>query len=52
RNIDDGYAFAKNIGFPAIVKPNDLSKGILVAKVYNKDEYYETAQKIFLKTSV
>lgn len=52
RNIDDGYAFAKNLGFPAIVKPNDLTKGILVAKVYNKDEYYQTAQQIFLKKSV
>ena len=52
RNIDDGYSFAKNLGFPAIVKPNDLSKGILVAKVYNKEEYYQTAQQIFLKTSV
>jgi D-alanine-D-alanine ligase-like ATP-grasp enzyme len=52
RNIDDGYAFAKKLGFPAIVKPNDLTKGILVAKVYNQEEYYQIAQQIFLKTSV
>ena len=52
RTIDDGYAFAKNLGFPIIVKPNDLSKGILVAKVYNKEEYYQTAQQIFSNTSV
>lgn len=47
RTIDDGYAFAKSIGFPVIVKPNALSQGALVAKVYNKRDYYKIARKIF-----
>lgn len=46
RNIDDGFNFAKEIGFPIIVKPLNLSQGILVAKVYNQTEYYEVAEKI------
>ena len=52
RNIDDGYLFAKEIGFPLIVKPNNLCQGVLVTKVYNKQEYYNAAKAIFDKTSV
>ncbi|AFZ25007.1 ATP-grasp enzyme, D-alanine-D-alanine ligase [Cylindrospermum stagnale PCC 7417] len=46
RNIDDGFSFAKELGFPLIVKPLNLSQGILVAKVHNQTEYYEVAEKI------
>ncbi|MBD2384126.1 cyanophycin synthetase [Cylindrospermum sp. FACHB-282] len=46
RNIDDGFSFAKEIGFPVIVKPLNLSQGLLVSKVYNQTEYYEVAEKI------
>lgn len=52
RNIDDGYYFSKILGFPVIVKPNNLSQGTLVTKVHNKKEYYQLARKIFQKTSV
>ncbi|MEA5617770.1 cyanophycin synthetase [Cronbergia sp. UHCC 0137] len=46
RNINDGLIFAQEIGFPVIVKPLNLSQGILVTKVYNQIEYYEAANKI------
>ncbi|MEK7434272.1 MAG: cyanophycin synthetase [Cyanobacteriota bacterium] len=52
RNIDDGYIYAKNLGFPVIIKPNNLSQGVFVTKVFNKKEYYQTAKKIFKKTKV
>ncbi len=47
RNIDDGFNYAESMGFPVIVKPLNLSQGILVTKVYNQAEYYDVADKIF-----
>lgn len=47
RNIDDGFNYAESMGFPVIVKPLNLSHGILVTKVYNQAEYYDVANKIF-----
>ncbi len=52
RNIDDGFKFAKTLGFPVIVKPNSLTQGMLVTKVHSQTEYYQTAEQIFLKDSV
>lgn len=52
RTIDDGFEYAKKLGFPVIVKPNNLSQGTLVVKVYNKREFYSAAKKIFRRTSV
>ncbi|MTJ09224.1 MULTISPECIES: cyanophycin synthetase [unclassified Anabaena] len=46
RNIDDGFNYAQKLGFPVIVKPLNLSQGILVTKVYNQTEYYDVAHKI------
>ena len=51
RNIDNGFDFAQELGFPVIVKPLNLSQGILVTKVYNKREYYQVAKKILQITS-
>ncbi len=51
RNIDAGFYYAKELGFPLIVKPINLSKGICVTKVHNKQEYYQAARKILQKTS-
>ncbi|MDZ8052133.1 MAG: cyanophycin synthetase [Aulosira sp. ZfuVER01] len=51
RNIDDGFNYAKDLGFPVIVKPLNLSQGILVTKVHNKREYYQVAKKILQITS-
>lgn len=52
RNIDTGLYYAKELGFPVILKPINLSKGIFVTKVHNKQEYYQAAKKILQKTSV
>ena len=52
RNIDEGWQYAEKLGLPVIVKPLNLSSGILVTKVYNKNEYYEVAKKIFNVQSV
>ncbi|MBW4563759.1 MAG: cyanophycin synthetase [Mojavia pulchra JT2-VF2] len=51
RNTDDGFFYAKTLGFPVIVKPLNLSQGILVTKVYNKREYYQVANKILRITA-
>ncbi|MFM2060379.1 MAG: hypothetical protein RLZZ507_49 [Cyanobacteriota bacterium] len=47
RNIHDGWDYAQQLGLPVIVKPLNLSLGILVTKVYEKSEYYEVGEKIF-----
>jgi D-alanine-D-alanine ligase-like ATP-grasp enzyme len=46
RNICDGWNYAQKLGLPVIVKPVNLSQGILVTKVYNQIEYYQLAAKI------
>jgi D-alanine-D-alanine ligase-like ATP-grasp enzyme len=52
RGLDEGFAYAKTLSFPVIVKPNDLSQGRLVAKVYNKQEFYAQARRILRATDV
>jgi D-alanine-D-alanine ligase-like ATP-grasp enzyme len=39
RNPDAAYIYASKLGFPVIVKPNSLSQGAGVCKVYNKREF-------------
>ncbi|MEH1812952.1 MAG: cyanophycin synthetase [Nostoc sp.] len=51
RNIDAGFYYAKELGFPVIVKPINLSQGMFVTKVHNKQEYYQVAKKILQKIS-
>jgi D-alanine-D-alanine ligase-like ATP-grasp enzyme len=51
RNIHDGWIYAQELGLPVIVKPLNLSLGILVAKVHNKEEYYQVAEKILTTQS-
>lgn len=46
RNIHDGWNYAQELGLPVIVKPLSLSLGVLVAKVYQKEEFYQVAEKI------
>lgn len=46
KNINAGYSYAQDLGFPVIIKPNNLSKGRLVTKVENKREYYNAAKAI------
>lgn len=52
RNIDDGFVFAQQLGFPVIIKPNNRSQGLLVTKVYTGEEYYQIARAIFRTESV
>jgi len=46
RNIHDGWNYAQELGLPVIVKPLSLSLGVLVVKVYEKEEFYQVAEKI------
>jgi D-alanine-D-alanine ligase-like ATP-grasp enzyme len=52
RDINDGSKYADTIGFPIIVKPNNMSKGKMVTKVYSQSEYYEIAAEIFRTADV
>ena len=52
RTIDDGFDYARMLGFPVILKPNDLSQGILVTKAHTRKEYYAAATKILKRTPV
>jgi D-alanine-D-alanine ligase-like ATP-grasp enzyme len=48
--VDDtclsGYHYAQNIGFPVILKPNDMSQGRLIFKVHDEKEYFDAASEI------
>ncbi|HEX3095862.1 MAG TPA: cyanophycin synthetase [Patescibacteria group bacterium] len=46
-NIDAAYEYAKHLGFPIIVKPNDGSQGTGVAVAHNKNELYRSMNAIF-----
>jgi D-alanine-D-alanine ligase-like ATP-grasp enzyme len=52
RTIHDGFNYAKTLGLPVILKPNNLSQGTLVTKVHNKREYYAVAKAILKRTPV
>ena len=54
RSLDAAYRYARQLGFPVIVKPNSLSQGAGVCKVYNKREFmhavrsFSDRDKVFL----
>lgn len=52
RDIDDAFLYARALGFPVVVKPNNRSQGILVTKVHNKRDFYKTARAIFRISAV
>ncbi len=52
RTIDDGYVYARSLGWPVMLKPNNGSKGRLVVKAENKSDYYQFARKILKSTQV
>ena len=52
RDLGEGFAYAKSLGLPVIVKPNDLSQGRLVAKVYNRREFYTHTRRVLRETDV
>jgi D-alanine-D-alanine ligase-like ATP-grasp enzyme len=47
RDLDRACTYANSLGFPVFIKPNNLSQGILVCKVYNENELRKVANKIF-----
>lgn len=47
RTIDDAYAYAKRLGFPVVVKPNNGSQGFGVAIVNNRREFYRSMRAAF-----
>ncbi len=49
RGIKEALAFCNKVEYPVIVKPNDKSLGIMVAKANNQSEFLKFAKKI-LKT--
>lgn len=52
RGIDDARTFANQFGYPLYVKPNNLSQGLLVVKVYNENQLVEVASRILEITHV
>lgn len=52
RGPEAGYKYAKKLGFPVIVKPNSLSQGIGVVKVYNKRDFMQAVEIICKKDRV
>jgi D-alanine-D-alanine ligase-like ATP-grasp enzyme len=52
RSIHDGFNYAKTLGLPVILKPNNLSQGTLVTKVHNRREYYAVAKAILKRVPV
>ena len=52
RYVDDAAHYASSLGFPVYVKPNNLSEGEGVTKVFGPDEIASVAESIFRKTDV
>jgi D-alanine-D-alanine ligase-like ATP-grasp enzyme len=46
-NIGAAYRYAKNIGFPVVVKPNSGSQGKGVHKVFTKRHFFSAMRSIF-----
>jgi D-alanine-D-alanine ligase-like ATP-grasp enzyme len=45
--IQEGLNYSKQIGFPVILKPNNMSQGSLVFKVNDASEYFRFLSEIF-----
>jgi D-alanine-D-alanine ligase-like ATP-grasp enzyme len=52
RSISDAIEYAQLIGYPVFIKPNNLSQGTLVTKVYTPEEIVSVAEQIFERTHV
>jgi D-alanine-D-alanine ligase-like ATP-grasp enzyme len=48
-SLENGLIFARDIGFPVILKPNDLSQGRLIFTAHNENEYISFSEIIFEK---
>ena len=52
KNIDQAYRYARKLGLPVFVKPNSKSRGVGVAKVYTRAEFYHAMRQIFTDDKV
>ncbi|WP_263065591.1 cyanophycin synthetase [Dickeya dadantii] len=52
RGIDDATQFAESLGLPVFVKPNNLSRGAWVTKVYDTSSMATICNHIFSRTDV
>ena len=52
RGIRQVRAFAQKLGLPVFVKPNNLSQGTLVTKVYALEDIAPVCERIFERTDV
>jgi D-alanine-D-alanine ligase-like ATP-grasp enzyme len=52
RGLDEAILYAALLGFPVFVKPNNLSQGAYVTKVYGPAEISRVANEIFKRTDV
>jgi D-alanine-D-alanine ligase-like ATP-grasp enzyme len=52
QTVDTAYQYAKQLGFPVIVKPNSKSQGSGVCKVWTKQQLYQAARHIFRKDPI
>lgn len=52
RNIDTAYHYARELGFPVIVKPNSGSQGVGVTLVHNQRQFYRAMRSIFKRDRV
>lgn len=44
-SIESGLEFANSIGFPVVIKPNCLSQGRLVFKIFDSSQYMDQASR-------
>lgn len=51
-DIDKAYRYARQIGFPVIVKPNSGSQGKAVHKVFTRHEFYKAMRCVFKQDRV
>jgi D-alanine-D-alanine ligase-like ATP-grasp enzyme len=52
RGLADAQAYAQTLGFPVFIKPNNLSQGAFVTKVWNAAQIAAVAEQIFARTDV
>jgi D-alanine-D-alanine ligase-like ATP-grasp enzyme len=52
RGLADAYAYARDLGFPVMVKPNSASQGRGVARVHTRRELERALRAVFARDSV
>ena len=47
RDVGSAYAYARRLGFPVLLKPNDSSSDRHVAVAYTRTQFYAAAREVF-----